>query len=59
MYLIITAYGHILKTEKLHKGDLDACNDGIISIVDIRGPSEYIDGVWVDLEVWGEDDTTA
>lgn len=53
MYLIITPMGDILKAENILDGDLELCDDGFIQIVDTRGPSEYIDGKWQDMDVWG------
>jgi len=56
MYLIITDDGEILRTDSIDNVDLGACDNGLISIINLNGkiPSEYYLGEWVAIDVVGD-----
>jgi len=51
MYLIILEDSEIGKVSTLEDGDLEACEAGLIDIVDLSGemPREYYAGEWHDI----------
>lgn len=52
MFLYIFEDGGILKTNEVEDVDLDECDAGILSIIDISDPDrpkEYYKG-WIDIE---------
>jgi hypothetical protein len=53
MYLFMLDDGEIRRGSVIQEGDLSACDDGILDIVDISNPDNplrYFDGKWQELE---------
>lgn len=48
-YLVITEFGIISKVSEIDEQIIAECNDGYLTIIDMRGPSEYKDGCWVEI----------
>ena len=53
MFLHITEFGDIFKSEEIPEGVLKGCDDGIWDIFDItdpENPKQYLSGVWIDIK---------
>lgn len=53
MYILIFESGAIKQAQNISKDDLDACDKGYLSIVDIsfhENPLDYVNGAWEPLE---------
>lgn len=54
MYIYIFEDGGINYLTEISDGDLDACDDGLLTIIDISQhgeiPKIYIDSEWVDVD---------
>lgn len=52
MYLYIFEDGSLKTTQSIGEGDLAACDDGLIDLIDISGPEpkQYMDGDWIKIE---------
>jgi hypothetical protein len=54
MYIYIFEDGVVKCYTEISDGDLDACDDGLLTIIDISKsgeiPKTYIDGEWVDVD---------
>lgn len=53
-YIIIFEDGTVYKADKVTEEDKQACDNGIISVIDTENMKEYYDGQWLELNTWGE-----
>ena len=55
MYLLQFEFDEIKKAKKITDGDKKACDEGLLTIIDIsdsNNPKEYYDGQWDQIENW-------
>jgi hypothetical protein len=52
MFLVILESGEIRKAEQVMDEDLDACDDGILDLVNLNNdvPMQYCNGEWHEVE---------
>ncbi len=52
-YIIIHESGDVFKADKITDEDKNACDDGIIEIIDCNEFKTYYHGEWHEIEEWG------
>ena len=53
MYIIVFEDGQVFQAIELTDEDYNACNDGIIDIINPNNCTRFQDDEWVPLKVWG------
>ena len=51
-YLFITEDGTCYQGDNLTDDDKAACDDGILTIIDVETAKEYFGGAWTDVPSW-------
>lgn len=54
-YIVIMEDGGVYKTNVITDDDKNACDDGILSVIDTDAMKTYYETEWHDLELWGEE----
>jgi len=52
MYLYIFEDGSLAQSKEMQDGDIEACDNGVLTVVDISTfpPKVYHDGTWEDVD---------
>lgn len=53
-YIIIDEFGETYKAEKVGEDEYNACDSGILDVIDTDTMKKYYEGEWHDQDVWGE-----
>ena len=52
-YIMIMEDGTIFKSDTITRDDKDACDNGILDVIDTDTMQQYYEDIWVDITVWG------
>jgi len=51
-YIMISEDGEAHKSEEVTDGDKDACDIGILEVIDTENMTTYYEGEWHEIPVW-------
>jgi len=51
-YIMISEDGEAHKSEEVTDGDKDACDIGILEVIDTENMTTYYEGEWHEIPIW-------